>query len=138
MRISDWSSDVCSSDLPRESRAASPDARWLARNSRKRLHQAVEEGAPVGAAEPGVGKALGMRHEAEHGLGLVVDAGDIAQRAVGIGLWRHRAVLVAVAERALAAGFPGRAGVVVGGVHSVAVGAGIRIGLALLGLSCDS
>src|SRR3546814_18540996 len=85
MRISDWSSDVCSSDLPRESRAASPDARWLARNSRKRLHQAVEEGAPVGAAEPGVGKALGMRHEAEHGLGLVVDAGDIAQRAVEIG-----------------------------------------------------
>src|SRR3546814_11848704 len=74
----------------RESRAASQDARWLARNSRKRLHQAVEEGAPVGAAEPGVGKALGMRHEAEHGLGLVVDAGDIAQRAVGIGLWRDR------------------------------------------------
>src|SRR3546814_3965825 len=94
--------------------SVSPDARWLARNSRKRLHQAVEEGAPVGAAEPGVGKALGMRHEAEHGLGLVVDAGDIAQRAVGIGLWRHRAVLVAVAERDLAAVFQGREGVVVG------------------------
>src|SRR3546814_15921416 len=101
--------------------SVSPDARWLARNSRKRLNQAVEEGATVGAAEPGVGKALGMRHEAENGLGLVVDVGDIAQRAVGIGLWRHRAVFVVVAVRDLAGVLQGRGGVVVWVVVAVVV-----------------
>src|SRR3546814_7241422 len=49
MRISDWSSDVCSSDLRRGSRRAGADPRLLAADRREALHQAV---AARDAAQP--------------------------------------------------------------------------------------
>ena len=59
----------------------------------------------VGAAEQRVGHALRMRHQAEHASWLVEHAGDVAQRAVGIGCGRDVAVGVAVAEGDVALAF---------------------------------
>src|SRR3546814_6489029 len=70
MRISDWSSDVCSSDLP---------------SGADRFQQPFEQAAAVGAAVGGLDPAFGMRHHAEDIAGRIEDAGDVARRAVDVG-----------------------------------------------------
>src|SRR3546814_10106073 len=54
MRISDWSSDVCSSDL-----VGRHDGQHAGRDERQ---QAGQEGAPVGDIEHSVGLAAGRHH----------------------------------------------------------------------------
>src|SRR3546814_20155076 len=64
MRISDWSSDVCSSDLPQREQAAGDRARCRRRlrlqdlllRGGDRLHLGGQEGAPSGQVD---GRALG-------------------------------------------------------------------------------
>src|SRR6185437_6817752 len=70
-----------------------------ARSSRRqRLGEAGEKGGAVGAAEDRVGRILGVRHEAEHRLRLVEDAGDAARRAVVVVLFRQGTRGTAIAE----------------------------------------
>ena len=53
-----------------------------------------ENHAPVGGAQQRIGGALGMRHHAHHVAAFIADAGDIAQRAVGIiDVAQHHAIL---------------------------------------------
>src|SRR5581483_8312448 len=64
----------------------------------------VEEQEPVGAAaDAGLGRPLGMRHQADHGALLVADAGDVPEGAVGVGGRGDLAGLGAVPEDDLAA-----------------------------------
>src|SRR5450755_4686997 len=54
--------------------------------SREGLDNAFKQRLAIGATEHRLGGVLRMGHQAHHGLGLVEDAGDVADRAVGIGL----------------------------------------------------
>src|SRR5438552_3276934 len=63
-------------------RHGQPICRSRRGGAHQRSRYAVEEAASVGAAEQLVGGVLGMRHQAEHRLRLVEDAGDVARRAV--------------------------------------------------------
>src|SRR6185437_15515782 len=71
--------------------------------SRKGLDQSFEQRLAVAAAEQRLHGVLRMRHQAHHGLGLVEHAGDVLDRAVGIGLMTKKAVDRAVG-RAVAEG----------------------------------
>src|SRR3546814_8145152 len=70
MRISDWSSDVCSSDLPFQTRRqdlADPDQQWRERAPRRhaRFRQGVV-GRDLGQERPdGVGDARSEEHTSE-------------------------------------------------------------------------
>src|SRR5688572_624279 len=64
--------------------------------------EAFEQALAVGTAETRLDGVLGMRHHAEHRLGLVEDAGDAAQRAIGIARGEV-AIGAAIAEGDLAA-----------------------------------
>src|SRR6185312_15636236 len=92
--------------------------------SREGLDDAFEQCLAIGAAEHRLGGVLGMRHQPHHRLGLVEDAGDVADRTVGIAAAIHGAVGRAVAERDLAAILQALQRVVVGEV--VAFGMGHR------------
>src|SRR6185503_18107579 len=61
----------------------------------------MEDLQSVGAAHGRLGRALGVRHEAEHGAFLVHDAGDVLHRAVGIRRPRDLAFGGRVAEHHL-------------------------------------
>src|SRR5476649_2245041 len=84
--------------------------------SREGLDNTFEQRFAVGAAEHRFGGILRMRHQAHHGLGLVEDAGDVADRSVGITGTVDRAVRRAVTEGDLAAVFQLLQRVVVGEV----------------------
>src|SRR5476649_1372891 len=66
--------------------------------SREGLENTFEQRLAIGAAEHRFGRVLRMRHQSQHRLGLVEDAGDVADRAVGIAGPVDRAVGRAVAE----------------------------------------
>ena len=72
-----------------------------------------------------------MGHEAEDGSCLVVDAGDIAPRAVGIGLSRDLALRVAIAEGDAALTLEPRQRLVVGEIAAVLMRDGEADDLAL-------
>src|SRR5499433_3095711 len=61
----------------------------------------VEDQQAVRATHGILAGALRMRHETEHGPFLVDDARDVVERAVGIGVLDHAAVLAGVAEHDL-------------------------------------
>src|SRR5512145_1126950 len=77
-------------------------------SSGEAFHQTFEHLRAVRTGERWVGESLRMRHEAEDGSCLVVDAGDIVARAVWIGLGRHLALRVAIAEGDAALAFEPR------------------------------
>ena len=81
------------------------------------LQQPGEQGPPVDAAMGGLDQVLGMRHQAEHVLVAVEDAGDVVERAVGIGA-------LGVAERDLAVVLDGFERRGVGEVIAVVMGDG--------------
>ena len=62
----------------------------------------VEQRLAVGRAEQRLDGVLRMRHQAQHVLGAVEDAGDVARRAVGVVASSSVAVGAAIAERDLA------------------------------------
>src|SRR6476469_6907910 len=66
--------------------------------SRQGLDQALEQRLAVAAAEQRLDGILRMRHQPHHRLGLVEDAGDVLDRAVGVSRTVDRAVRRAVAE----------------------------------------
>src|SRR5947209_1447803 len=84
--------------------------------SREGLDNTFEQRLAVGAAEHRLGGVLRMRHQPHHRLGLVEDARDVADRAVGIAGAIDRAIRRAVAEGDLAAVFEALQRVVVGEV----------------------
>src|SRR3954468_4286077 len=67
--------------------------------SSQRPRQPGEEGAPVGAAEQRVSRVFRVRHQPEHGTGLVEYAGDRAGRSVEIVFVRQPTPCAAIAER---------------------------------------
>src|SRR5690242_8323169 len=73
------------------------------RYSPKGFDQAFEQGLAVGAAEHRFGGVLRVGHQAQHRLGLVEDAGDIVNRAVGVAGAVDRAIWRAIAEGDLSA-----------------------------------
>src|SRR5471032_123262 len=73
--------------------------------SREGLDNTFEQRLAIGATEHRLGGVLRMRHQAHHRLDLVEDAGDVADRAVGVSGTVDRAVGRAVAEGDLAAIF---------------------------------
>src|SRR5512145_3411545 len=58
----------------------------------------MEDQGAVGAAHRGLGGPLGVRHQAQHRALLVDDAGDVVERAVGVGFLGHAPILRAVPE----------------------------------------
>src|SRR6185437_11627446 len=69
------------------------------------LRNAFEKTYAVGVAEQRVGGVLGMRHQAEHAFALIENAGDVASRAVKVGVLAEIAAIVAIAERDAAVAF---------------------------------
>src|SRR3546814_13569231 len=87
MRISDWSSDVCSSDLPTGLVFATP-----AGEAKIEQHRAsvAEQGDRAGIAQPGV--VVGALHKSQPWR-----SSELAEHATGMGL--HRVVGYADAHR---------------------------------------
>ena len=55
-------------------------------DSAERLNHGLKDGKAVGRSQQRLARAVGVRHHAEHVAAFVEDAGDVVQRAVGVGL----------------------------------------------------
>ena len=51
----------------------------------RHAQQAGKQGATIGAAMGGLDEIFRVRHQAKHVLACIEDAGNVAQRAIGIG-----------------------------------------------------
>src|SRR3546814_12975381 len=82
MRISDWSSDVCSSDLEGGLHVVAADVEAWNRGALRVQHPGMDVGAEA---------AAGAERRRQHGDGIEWRLGDRAQAGVG----RHRGIAVA-------------------------------------------